>query len=303
MRSSSSGRAQSTPMPIGPHILCPLNAMKSQSSSRAENAHVRHRLRGVDAHQRAGRVGALGDRADVVDGAEHVGLMPDGDQSRRRGEQLVERAQVERPSSSMSIAASCRPRRSAASCHGTRLLWCSMTVTTMRSPGSSSCVAYDDATRLIASVVLRTKTRPSAGASMNAATRARALLEGVGRLVAERVHAAMHVGVAGRVVGVDGVDDRARLLRGRGRVEVDERMRRRSRAGGSESRRGCGRRRAPGSVATCAVTARPPRRRARRGASRRRWSRCDARAPARPPAATAGRRCADRSSIRAAGTR
>ena len=40
-------------------------------------------------------MGALGDGADVVHGAEHVGLMPDRDEACRRREQLVERAQVE----------------------------------------------------------------------------------------------------------------------------------------------------------------------------------------------------------------
>ena len=50
-------------------------------------------------------------------------------------------------------------------------------------------------------------------------------LERIGRVVAQRVHAAMHVRIARGVVGVDRVDDRTRLLRRRRRVEVDERMR------------------------------------------------------------------------------
>ena len=52
---------------------------------------------------------------------------------------------------------------------------------------------------------------------------ARALVQR-GRLLGEHVDAAVHVGVVPRVVVVDRVEDLPRLLRGRGVVEVDQRL-------------------------------------------------------------------------------
>ena len=47
---------------------------------------------------------------------------------------------------------------------------------------------------------------------------------GVGRLLAQFVHAAMDVGVFGFVVADDAVDHGAGLLRGGGVVEIDQRL-------------------------------------------------------------------------------
>ena len=80
------------------------------------------------------------------------------------------------------------------------------------------------ATRLIASVVPRTKTisrgRARAEEALHLAARA---LEGRRRALAQLVHAAVDVGVVVLVVARHGVDHRAGLLGGGGVVEVDER--------------------------------------------------------------------------------
>ena len=72
MASSSSARAHSAPMPVGPHILWAEKATKSASQACTSTGEVRHRLAGVDEHEGAGGVGGVGERADVVDRAEHV---------------------------------------------------------------------------------------------------------------------------------------------------------------------------------------------------------------------------------------
>ena len=73
MASSSSRRAHRTPMPVGPSILWPEKATKS--APRAPTSIVRWGadLGGVDQDQGPGGVGRLGQGGDVVDGAEHVG--------------------------------------------------------------------------------------------------------------------------------------------------------------------------------------------------------------------------------------
>ncbi len=76
------------------------------------------------------------------------------------------------------------PVRWASICHGTRLAWCSISVTTMESPGPTTnraasgpdVAAFDSeyATRLIPSVAFLVNTTSSGSAPMNAATVARA---------------------------------------------------------------------------------------------------------------------------------
>ncbi len=57
-----------------------------------------------------------------------------------------------------------------------------------------------------------------------AAHRVARALEGAGGTIAQRVRAAVHVGIDLAVVGRDRLDHRHRLLRGRGVVEVDQRL-------------------------------------------------------------------------------
>ena len=66
MASSSSSRPQSTPMPVGPHILWPEKARKSQPELGDVGGEVGHVLAGVDQHERAGGVGGVGELADRV---------------------------------------------------------------------------------------------------------------------------------------------------------------------------------------------------------------------------------------------
>ena len=101
--------------------------------------------------------------------------------------------------------------------------WCSSRVTTISSPAPSRGRAYDWATRLIASVVPRTKTISRGRGRVHEAPRllARALVQRR-RFLRQRVHAAVHVGVVGARVVRDRVDDRRRLLRRGGVVEVGE---------------------------------------------------------------------------------
>ena len=76
---------------------------------------------------------------------------------------------------------------------------------------------------MIASVALRVKmTSWLSGALMKRAVSGAGPLVLGRRLLADRVDAAMDVGVVLAVVVGDGIDDDARLLAGRRRVEVDE---------------------------------------------------------------------------------
>ena len=116
------------------------------------------------------------------------------------------------------------------------------------------------------SVALRVKTisRVDAGVEERADALARRLV-GVGRALAQHVHAAMDVGVVVAVVARDRVDHRLRLLRRRRVVEIDERLAVDRVGEGSGSRRG---RAATSNVGAGAATA------ARAGCSPRARSSC-----------------------------
>ena len=66
-------------MPIGPNILCPLNARKVDLQRAHVDRQVRHRLAGIEHDERADRVRAVGELADRVDRAEHVGHVGERD--------------------------------------------------------------------------------------------------------------------------------------------------------------------------------------------------------------------------------
>ena len=79
------------------------------------------------------------------------------------------------PSSSIGAQSISAPTRSASCCQGTMLEWCSISVRTMRSPAPTLASPQARATRLIASVALRTKsTSRRSPAPMWSATVARA---------------------------------------------------------------------------------------------------------------------------------
>ena len=67
-------------MPLGPSILWPVKPTKSASQACTSTGAVGHRLRGVDEHRRAGRVGGVGEEPDVVHGAEHVRHRGEGEE-------------------------------------------------------------------------------------------------------------------------------------------------------------------------------------------------------------------------------
>ena len=104
-----------------------------------------------------------------------------------------------RPSSSTGTQSISAPTRSASCCQGTMLEWCSISVSTMRSPSPTLASPQARATRLIASVALRTKIDLAAvgGAEVVGDRRPGALVGG-GRLGRERVRAAVDVGVVAR---------------------------------------------------------------------------------------------------------
>ena len=72
MASSSSRRAHSTPIPVGPSILWALKARKSQPEWPHVGGEVGDRLGAVGQHQGPGAVGGLGDAGEGRDGAEDV---------------------------------------------------------------------------------------------------------------------------------------------------------------------------------------------------------------------------------------
>ena len=78
----------------GPHILWAENADEVGVPGLHVDREVRHRLAGVDQHVGAGGVGGVGERADVVDRAEHVRHRADREQL-GAVEQAVEVGQVE----------------------------------------------------------------------------------------------------------------------------------------------------------------------------------------------------------------
>ena len=81
-------------MPLGPSILWPEKATKSASQRLHVDRDVRDGLAGVDEHRGAGGVRGVGERADVVDRAEHVRHRGDREQL-GAVEQTVEVGEVE----------------------------------------------------------------------------------------------------------------------------------------------------------------------------------------------------------------
>ena len=105
------------------------------------------------------------------------------------------------------------------------LEWCSITLSTISSPGPMRLRPKLAATRLIASVAERVKTISSVDAALRKRrTRLARRLVGLGRGVGEIVQAAMDVGVFVLVGVHEPVEDGLRLLRRGGVVEIDERL-------------------------------------------------------------------------------
>ena len=80
MASSSSRRAHSAPMPVGPQHLVGGEGDEVGVPGLHVDREVGDGLARVDQHVRAGGVRGVGERADVVDGAEHVRHRADREQ-------------------------------------------------------------------------------------------------------------------------------------------------------------------------------------------------------------------------------
>ena len=117
------------------------------------------------------------------------------------------------------------PARSASCCQGTMLEWCSISVSTIRSPAPTFGVAPgagDEVDRL-GRVADEDHLAPVGGADVVGDRRPGALVGG-GRLGRERVRAAVDVGVVAALVAVDRLDRGQDPLGAGAGVEVGERL-------------------------------------------------------------------------------
>ena len=133
MASSSSARAHSTPMPVGPSILWPVKPKKSQSMAATSVGRWGTYWAASTQDQRAGGVGGVGEPPDRGERAEHVRHRRDADEL-HAVDQPVEVGEVERVVVGHRDERSSMPRSSRSISHGTRLAWCSISVSRMASP-------------------------------------------------------------------------------------------------------------------------------------------------------------------------
>ena len=214
MASSSARFPYSTPMPVGPNILCARERIEVAVERLHVDAQMRHCLRAVDEHDGAGVVRLGVSSATGLIGAERVRDVRQRDDPRPLAEQLLEPADVER-----AVVADRRDDELRA-----RLLAEQLPRNDVRvvlEPGDQHLVARlrgagrsSLATRLIDSVVPRVKTISARRGRVDEAShlRARALV-GCRRALAELVHAAMDVRVIQALLRRDGLVDRDRRLR------------------------------------------------------------------------------------------
>ena len=228
-------------MPVGPNILWPLKARKSTPSSATSSGQVGHRLAGVQHRQGADLPGPPHQRGDRVDGAEHVGHVGEREDLGALGQERVEVGEVE-----PALVGDRHPAQGRAGAAGQLL--------PRDEVGVVLHLGDDD---LVAGPEQRSGARPparrrpsAAGGGVGervgdeverlggvlgehhlvgpaprrtAATCRRARLVGVGGLLGELVRAPVDRGVVPLVELPLGVQHLHRLLRGRPRVEVDQR--------------------------------------------------------------------------------
>ncbi len=163
-------------MPVTPAILCPENARKSQPIARTSTgmwpmdcaASITVTAPAFLARAQSSATGLIVPR--VLETWVKAKSLTSGVRTRSSAERS------RRPSSPVTgrylrVA----PVARAASCQGTRLLWCSISVSRMTSPFFRFATPQLEATRLIDSVVPRVKMISSGAAALtNLATRARA---------------------------------------------------------------------------------------------------------------------------------
>ena len=165
--SSSSGRAQSAPTPVGPSILWPETATASTPSVRTSSGRwgadwQASRTVSAPTARAAATTSATGEIAPVTLETWVKAT------TRVRSLMAANEAGSRRPSSSTRSHRNVAPVRRASCCHGTRLAWCSASVTTISSPGRRAsavpsrvafCRAY--ARRFSASVAFFVQTTSS----------------------------------------------------------------------------------------------------------------------------------------------
>ena len=163
-------------MPVGPHILWPERREKIATELLHVERAMAGALRGI--HQRGdaqlARAGA--ELGNGINRAERVRDVGHREQLDFRGEQFVQLAHIQQADvAGDGQETEFAPVRSASNCHGTMLLWCSISVSRISSPALTFFVPQRCATRLMPSVVPRVKIISSAlRALMNFAARVRA---------------------------------------------------------------------------------------------------------------------------------
>ena len=180
---SSSSRPQRAD-PGRPVELVPGEGIEVDPERDEVERQLRRRLGAVDEHQRPRVVRHPGDLGDRVLGAEDVGDVGDGDKLRPALEQHRRAtSRSSNPSSSIGNPVDLGEGALGELCQGTMLEWYSISVSRMRYPAPMLAAPQARATRLIASVALRTKINLAAvgGAKVVGDGRAGALVGG-GRL-------------------------------------------------------------------------------------------------------------------------
>ena len=196
----------------------------------AELAHVddavRHGLRAIEQHRHAV---ALRDRDEVLhrhDRAERVRHVREREQLRARADELFERREIDFAGGvdRNDLAASRRSARTR-SCHGTMFAWCSSAEIRISSPGREARTreALRDEVDRLGRAAHEHDFLGVARVDEAAHVLARAFV-GFGRALAERVDAAMHVGVIVLVVARDRLDHGARTLARRRVVQIHQRL-------------------------------------------------------------------------------
>ncbi len=133
--SSSSRRPQSTPIPVGPHILCPVNAKKSAPSAATSTG-----ICGTawEPSTTTSAPTSCARAATAATGLSVPSVFDTCTSDTTLVRCVIRSSTVDRssrPSSVMPNQRRVAPVRSASSCHGTMLEWCSISVMTISSPG------------------------------------------------------------------------------------------------------------------------------------------------------------------------
>jgi len=209
-------------MPVGPHILWPESARKSQPSACTSSGG----LRGIDERKRTDGAGAGAEVGGRVDRSERVGNVRKGEEPDLRREKRIERGEVE---AALAVGPEERhkPER--------------------RAGRSGDFLPGDEVAVVLHLGGQHDVTGPQIGAAPSVGDEVHAFgrpaseedflgvrcadeageagagpFVAIGRAHGERVQSAMHVAVIALVVVDERIDHGARFLRGRSVIEVDE---------------------------------------------------------------------------------